>query len=355
MARVGRSNIRIDRIILVLCVFLSLIALGLPLPVREPIAAALRRSILAPMVKLQEHAELSRRAFLDHEDIMRVRDSVALEVINANPLRDENKRLREILGLGSKLKWGFIPAEALHARGVRDESRIILSAGANSGVTRLSPVIAPEGLVGLVDDVDPTMSHAMLWTHQEFRVSAMSEDGSAYGIVQASSAAEGGRILMEMRGVPFRTSAEVGTLIVTSGLGGVFPRGIPLGRIVSETKTAESWARTYLIRPEVFPADVYSVIILNPERGSEGVGNVWAVGDGVDTTIRNILAAGDSLAREAALAEARARQAVRDSIIRDSILQTIPPDHIAPPTVVTPQIPPVPIQTDSTNSTQGGN
>lgn len=338
MARIGPANIRIDRITLAVCAFLSLIALVLPLPVREPIAAALRRTVLAPMVKLQEKAELSRRAFLNHDAMMRIRDSVALEVINTGTLRDENARLREILGLGSKLKWGFIPAEALHGRGVRDESAIILSAGSNSGVERLSPVIAPEGLVGVVDDVDPTMSHAMLWTHQEFRVSAMSEDGTAYGIVQASASNEGGRFLMEMRGVPFRTSVENGTLIITSGLGGVFPRGIPLGRIISETKTSESWARTYLIRPEVFPADVYSVMILKPDRASEGVGAVWAVGSGADTTIKNIVTAGDSLAREAALAEARARQAVRDSIIRDSILKAAPFDSAT----VTQPVPSVP-------------
>ncbi len=319
MARAGRANNRFDRIILVVCATLSLTALVLPIPVREPIGGALRRTLLAPMVMLQERAELSRRAFLNHEEIMRMRDSVALSVMNTAPLRDENDRLRELLGLGSRLKWGFIAAEALHGRGVRDESSVILSAGSNAGVQPLTPVVAPEGLVGVVDNVDPTMSHVMLWTHQDFRVSAMSEDGSAFGIVQAHLSSGPGKYLMEMRGVPFRTSVTPGTLIITSGLGGVYPRGIPLGRVISETKTNESWARTYLIQPEVAPADVYSVMILKPERASQGMNNVWAVGAGADSTVRSIVAAGDSLARAAALAEARARQAVQDSLMRDSL------------------------------------
>lgn len=336
MARIGRANNRFDRITLAICAGLSLIALVLPLPVREPIGAALRRTVLAPMVKLQERAELSRRAFLDHDDIMRVRDSIALSHLNSNPLSAENERLRALLGLGSRLEWGFIPAEALHGRGVRDESSVILSAGSNAGVERLSPVITPQGLVGVVDRVDPTMSHAMLWTHQDFRVSAMSENGSAFGIVQASLSSESGKFLMEMRGVPYRTSVTNGTLIITSGLGGVYPRGIPLGRVIAELQTSESWARTYLIRPEVFPADAYSVMVLKPERASEGVGNLWSVGDGMDSTIERIIASGDSLARAAALEEAKARQAVRDSIIRDSILRSVPPEQIAPPAVVRP-------------------
>jgi rod shape-determining protein MreC len=271
------------------------------------------------MVMMQEQAELSRRAFLDHQRIESQRDSVTVNALNSREIAEENTRLRLLVGLGSRLKWGFIPVEALHSRGVRDETGMTLSAGSRAGIKRLSPVVAPEGLVGVVDNVDPTMSHAMLWTHPDFRVSAMSVDGSAFGIVQAHVANGPGKYLMEMRGVPFRTSIKPGTMIVSSGLGGVYPRGIPLGHVIGETKTSESWALTYLIRPAVFPSDVYSVMILKPERAAQGVDNVWAVGNIADTTVQKIVSAGDSMARAAALAEARARQAAHDSLVRDSL------------------------------------
>ena len=63
MARLGRSNNRLDSTVLVACAVLSLIALVLPTQVREPIASGLRRGILAPMLRLQQRAEESRRAF----------------------------------------------------------------------------------------------------------------------------------------------------------------------------------------------------------------------------------------------------------------------------------------------------
>jgi len=320
VARAGRANFRFDKIVLLVCAIVSLILLVLPMPVREPIAGALRRTLLAPAVVLQEHAELSRRAFLAHDTLMRGRDSVALQVMDAKGLTAENQRLRDLLGLGSRLRWGFVPAEALHGRGVRDESSVTLSAGANAGVQRLSPVIAPEGLVGIVDNVDPTMSHALLWTNPDFRVSAMSEDGTAFGIVQAHVESGPGKYLLEMRGVPFRTSVKPNTMIVSSGLGGTYPRGIPVGCFIGETKTTETWARTYLIRPAVFPADVSSVMILKPERASEGVNNVWATGAAADSGTHKIVVAGDSMARAAGLAEAHARQVAQDSIARlDSV------------------------------------
>ncbi len=262
---------------------------------------------------LQERAEASRRSLLLDEQRTSVRDSVTLRAMTVKSLEDENDRLRKVIGLGSRLKWGFIAAEAIHGRGVRDITTMTLTAGSNAGVRRLSPVVAPEGVVGMVTDVDPTMSQAMLWTHPDFRVSAMSEDGSAFGIVQAHLASATSGYLMELRGIPFRTALKPGTLIVSSGLGGVWPRGIPIGRVLEEVKTSEGWARSYLIKPSVSPADVGAVMILRTDRVTKDFENVWASVTGAEEAARRIVVAGDSAARTAALAEAAARRAALDT------------------------------------------
>jgi rod shape-determining protein MreC len=319
VSRPIRGSSRLDQIIVGACVLLSLLALVLPATVREPVASVLRQSVLAPLIMLQERAELSRRAFMLHEERIEARDSVTIKALSVAALQSENERLRSIIGLGARLKWGFVPAEALHGRGVRDAYSVILSAGSNAGVRRLSPVVAPEGLVGTVERVDPTMSQAILWTHPDFRVSAMSEDGSTFGIVQAHLGAGPNRFLMEMRGVSFRTELKPGMLIVSAGLGGTYPRGIPIGTVLSELKTPESWARTYILRPAVSPSDVNSVMILKPERVAEGVEGVWQQGGPTEAALRAILAAGDSLARAAALQEAAARRAAIASMRADSI------------------------------------
>ena len=203
MARAVRSNNRIDLIVLTTCVVLALAARALPNTMRDPVATGMRRSFLAPLVMLQERSEKGRQSLLSADAKQEHLDSLSLASIKAGSLEGENDRLRKLIGLGSRLRWGFVPAEALHGRGVRDETTVILSAGSRAGVSRLSPVIGPEGLVGVVDQVDPTMSHAMLWTHPDFRVSAMSPDGSAFGIAQAHLTGATGDYLLELRGVPF--------------------------------------------------------------------------------------------------------------------------------------------------------
>jgi rod shape-determining protein MreC len=279
---------------------------------RDPIAQSLRRTVLAPLVSLQNDAELTRRAWVTREARIAARDSVVLRSMTLTAVSAENERLRKLLGLGARLRWGFVPAEVLQGRGVGEEYTVTLSAGSRAGIRPFSPVVAPEGLVGMVKTVDPTMSIAIVWAHPDFRVSAMAADGSAFGIVAAHLGSEPEQYLLEMRGVPIRSSLKPGTLIVSSGLGSTFPRGIPVGTVLGEIKTSELWARTYLLRPAVLPADMSTVMVLLPERVTSGVDGVWQSGRATDAAVRAIVAAGDSLER------AKARAARADSLRADS-------------------------------------
>lgn len=337
MARTSRFTARVDIVIFVACLGLSLIAMALPAKLREPVAGTLRRSVIAPMLQLQKGAERWRSAYLSSERVELRRDTLALAAARVPTLETENDRLRSLIGFGSKLQWGFIPAEALQGRGRAEDFTVTLSAGSNAGVREHSLVIAPEGIVGLVQTVDPTMSLAILFAHPDFRVSAISANDSAFGIVQphitsSSNTQEAAflrseRYLLEMRGVPFRATLKPGAIIYSSGLGGIYPKGIPIGVVLAEIKTSETWARTYLLRPAVSPTELTSVMILTPQRSTAGVANVWADLGAVDSATKRIVAAGDSLARRSASAEADARRAsieasahvYADSVRRDSL------------------------------------
>ena len=123
------------------------------------------------------------------------------------------------------------------------------------------------------------MSFAIIWAHPDFRVSAMAADGSAFGIVKPHLSSSPERYLFELNGVQLSASLPTGTPIVSSGVGGVYPRGIPIGTVIGELKTTEGWARTYLVQPAVHPFDVTSVLVLQPKRVVAGVQSVWAGAD----------------------------------------------------------------------------
>ena len=317
MARASRLDSRFDTALFAACVFLAIVVHGLPDRLRDPLARSMRQTVLVPLVSLQHDAGLSRAAWLSHESTARVQDSVSLQAMRVLALESENERLRRVLGLGGKLRWGFVPAEALHSGAVGDEYTLTLSAGANSGVRPFSPVVAPDGLVGMVQTVDPRMSIAIIWTHPDFRVSARASDRSAFGIVQAHQGSGSDRYLLELRGVPVRNEIRKGTLIVSSGLGGVYPEGIPIGTIV-DTLRSDGYARKYLLRPAGLPSDVLSVMILQPQRAAGGVEPVWAA----------TVAAVDSVARASASADsaaaARAAGAPGRPIVAESSVPVAP-------------------------------
>jgi rod shape-determining protein MreC len=153
---------------------------------------------------------------------------------------------------------------------------VTLTVGSAAGVAPRSPVVAPEGVVGIVQQVDPTMSMAILWSHPDFRVSAMTVNRTALGIVQPHVGENGTDEFLELRNVALRDTLAANTLVVSSGLGSTFPRGIPVGTVVRELETPEKWARTYLLRPAVAAAEVHSVMVLRPDRVAAAVSEVWA-------------------------------------------------------------------------------
>jgi len=308
--RAARTDTRVDLVLAGVCGVAALVCLILPAPMRNATAAALRGTMVAPLAALQERAELGRKAFLARDEALRVADSVTLRSQRLAGVEEENERLRRLLGLAAAVQWGFVPAEVLQGRGLGDEFTATLSAGRREGVEAFSPVIAPEGLVGMVEQADATLSLAILWPHPDFRVSAMVADGSAYGIVGAHLGGQGAeRYLLELRSVPLRAPLKPGALVVSSGLGGVYPKGIPVGTVVSELKTGESYARTYLLRPVVKLPDVASVLIVGAARVRAGLESAWEVGAATDAATRRVVRAADSLA-------ALSRRRTADSLAR---------------------------------------
>jgi len=324
LANAARLSYRVDAGLLAGCVVLSLIAVALKDEDREPIASALRRSIVAPLVGLQRGAERWRNAWVSSAQYQTTIDSLSLRGSNSQAMRSENEQLRKLIGLGSRLEWGFVPTEALHSTAPSEDlvTTLTLTAGSTAGIKRYSPVVAPEGIVGMIQTADPSMSIAILYTHPDFHASAMSADGGAFGIIYPHNAGLGraDAYMLELRGVNTKVTLKPGTVIYTAGLGGVFPRGITVGTVVQELKTSEVWTRTYLVRPAVTPYRITTVLVLNAQRVTQGTGNVWG-GSAVnaDSAARRVAAAGDSVAKQAALLEAQARAAVLDSVRRATI------------------------------------
>jgi rod shape-determining protein MreC len=264
-----RTNQRRDNLSFGICMILSVGAtFFLPTATADKITSTIRETVLVPVIWLQQAAEQGRTSRARFLTVMAERDSAALAARSLNVLTSENRQLRGLLGLGNRLGTAYIPAEVLHQSLPTDGRTILLSAGAREGVRPYAPVLSADGLVGMVRTVEPNWSIAMTWAHPEFRAGAFTEDGNVFGIVAPAAATTASETLLELRGVPYRDSIVPGVRVVASGLGGVFPQGVPIGTVMGVLREEPGWERTYLLKPAAHPMSISHVIILTSQPDS---------------------------------------------------------------------------------------
>jgi len=174
---------------------------------------------------------------------------------------DENRRLRGLLALRNRLPVATLAGEVI----ARDWGGWVRSLTVNRGrgddVKRLTAVISTEGLVGRIMDVRPGVSIVQVLTDPSSTVGAHALRSRTTGIVEG-----------EPRGtIRFKYMARDGAglavddVIVTSGLGGVFPRGIPIGRVRAIDDRGSALFHYALLAPAVDFARVDEVLLVSGE------------------------------------------------------------------------------------------
>jgi rod shape-determining protein MreC len=261
-----RSSARKDNFLAGFFVLLATVLLLVPPHSQEQVSAALRGSVLAPFIFIQESLRQTRIRAVEVAELQDRLDAAVAALAARSTLLDENARLRTLLDLRERAGPGFRSASVIRA-GVRgSESMFLLDVGSSDGVQVYDPVVSGDGLVGVIREVGPRASVAMDWTHPDFRVSAMTLDGEAFGFVEPRHGAfrEEDRLLLN--GVPYHTPVAEGTAVVTSGRGVVL-RGILVGAVDSLAETEAGWRRSYWVRPAVRPAAVTHVLVITAEGG----------------------------------------------------------------------------------------
>lgn len=206
---------------------ISLILLALPEPTQQSLARRANHVILLPISNIR--ATVSGYVRLREENA-RLREELGqsrLELAEMVTVRAQNRELRRLLDFGASQPVKLLPARVIDRDFGTLPTTFVIDTGSDQGVETNLPVVTADGLVGKTVDVGPGSSQVMLYTHPEFSASALLVGGDhlEYGIVRPSPDGELRLFL------PLRSFSEAGETIVTSGYGGVFPRGIPIGRV----------------------------------------------------------------------------------------------------------------------------
>ena len=133
---------------------------------------------------------------------------------------------------------------------------IVVDRGTRAGVRKDQPVVAWGGAVGRVVTADVAYSKVLLLTDPSSGVAGVLQHSRAQGIIFGTDG-----LGLEMRFVPRFSDVSHGDRVVTSGLAGIFPRGIGVGRVTSIRQAADG-TQTIELAPELDYGSVEEVLIV---------------------------------------------------------------------------------------------
>ncbi len=137
-------------------------------------------------------------------------------------------RLQELLDLQDTYSLQSTAARIISGSTDSWSSTVTIDKGSTSGLTVGMPVCSSTGVIGQIMECGPTSSVVRLMSDEDSRISAMVQTTRASGTLAGS--ADG---TLKLTGISVDQKVEVGDIIITSGLGGVYPKGLPLGTVTS--------------------------------------------------------------------------------------------------------------------------
>ena len=213
-----------------------------------PIVDLISRPVMATQTLFEEMSSL----VLIREENQRLHTEItSLQQLNLTleRLAIENKNLRSLMHFVPDAKINYVTARTIADSGSAFVRSVLVNAGKRDGVKKGDPVINGEGVVGRISHLGNHSSRAILMTDWNSRIPVLLESSRERAILVGDNTN-----YPHLRYLPEGTATIPGERIVTSGHGGVFPPGLPIGTVGSVAEEGirvqpfVTWSRLELVR-----------------------------------------------------------------------------------------------------------
>ena len=244
---------------LIILVTLSVLILSLssrrPYPVYGPGRVAI--ALVAPFQKVIIRTAQFFQDIWDHYfffvSVVEENERLRKELWQARTLQNEyreallaNERLKQLLSVAQDARPPMIAAQVVGKDPSPWFQTMMVDKGFSDGIQKGWPVINPQGIVGLVIEVTGHYAKVMLITDPNSAVDAVVQKSRARGIIKGGTT---GYCLFEY--VLRKHNVAEGDRVVSSGMDGVFPKGLPVGKITSIVKRQAGIFQDVTVTPHV--------------------------------------------------------------------------------------------------------
>lgn len=212
-----------DKTVLGLLVLASLTLLLLPRPTKLSMARSALDTILAPVARWTRFAEDYVGLRRENQRLQRMVASLLLERQRLLQFKEERERLRRLAAFKEDQFYHLVAAEVIGRNLDRFQTMLVIDKGKADSLAVDMPVFSYQGLAGKLVDVGTNTSWVRLIASRSFPVSCIDQRSRVVGILEWRN---GG--LFELTSVSAVEDVAVGDTLLTSGFGGIVPKGFPV-------------------------------------------------------------------------------------------------------------------------------
>lgn len=182
------------------------------------------------------------------------------EIDGLQEVRLANERLRKLLAFKEEMNLPALPAQVIADDASSWFRTVLIDKGTEDGTREGLPVVVAEGVVGRIISAGPRQSRVLLITDASSAVATLVQRSRTRGVARGRG--DG----LNLDYVPREAEIEVGDAVITSGTGGVFPKGLLLGRIRGVTREAYGLFQSVEVDPSVDFSRLEEILVLLKER-----------------------------------------------------------------------------------------
>lgn len=195
-----------------------------------------------------------------NEQLQAENQRLKAEIAHLEEVRLANQRLRKLLAFRDEIKLTALPAQVVAVDASSWFRTVVIDKGSEDGLREGLPVVVAEGVVGRTLEVAPYQSRVLLLTDASSAVAVLIQSSRSRGVCRGN----GQGLTLEY--ALSREQVSPGDAVITSGTGGIFPKGLPVGRVTDVRQEKYGLFQGIDVEPAVDFSRLEEVLVLLKEK-----------------------------------------------------------------------------------------
>lgn len=203
----------------------------------------------------------------ENEELRARNAELEKQLVDYNAIKSENTRLSSMVNFkDSHLDYNYVGCNIVGVTGSGYLDQFVIDRGSKDGIAKNMVAVTGEGLIGQVTFVGENYSIVQTLSNENMAVSAMVESTNENSGILKGYKESGSSQIAKLFYLPIDSPIKAGDVILTSGLGGLYPKGIRIGAVLSVEEDTGKVMKTALVQPFVDFDKIQELFIVVPKN-----------------------------------------------------------------------------------------